>query len=172
MITSTELARQMAVYSYVTKTKKVSSIADMTGLSPLQVTNAVFSGERLNLFTVKRDKRLTIDKIDVLSGQYHSIALVGSNFGEAVENLSEQIIEFISNRNSVHRDVEEGTLLFLARVPDVMFTVALEVVKASKRVHVYQYSDPLDKKSIYTYYTLTENKDNGWYLFDFKKTKK
>ena len=169
MITSDQLARQMAVYSVVSKVKKVSSIADTTGLSPLQVTNAVFAGERLGLFTVKRDKKQTIDKIEVSDEQYADIVLVGSNFGEGVENVVEHIIEFIANRNGVERDVEESTVMFLARVPDAMITVALEVVKNSDRVYTYQYTDPLDKDSTYTYFTLPENKDKKWYRADFKR---
>lgn len=169
MITSEQLARQIAVYSVLSKTKKVSSIAEAIGLSPLQVTNAIFAGEKHGFFTVKRDKRQTIDKIEVSTEQFDDIALIPSNFGEAVENLCGQIVEFVENRNAVERDVEETTVIMLARVPDVMITVALEVVKNSGAVHVYQYTDPLDKDSVYTYLTLPENKDKGWHKKDFKK---
>lgn len=172
MITSEQLARQMAVYSHVTKTKNVGSIAQMVGLSPLQITNAVFAGERLGLFTVKRDKKQTIDKIEVTDEQYNEIALVPSNFGEAVENLVESIYDFVRNRNSVERDVEEGSVMSLARTPDVMWTVAAEIVRNSGIVHVYEYADPLDIKSVYTYFTMPENKDKLWYHHDFKMTKK
>jgi hypothetical protein len=172
MITSEQLARQMAVFSYVTKTKNVGSIAQLVGLSPLQITNAVFAGDRLGLFTVVRDKKKTIDKIEVSDKQYDEIALVPSNFGEAVENLVESIYEFVRNRNSVERDVEEGSVMMLARVPDVMWTVASEIVKSSGVIRTYEYADALDKKSIYTYFTLPENKDKLWYHHDFKKIAK
>lgn len=172
MTTSEQLARQMAVYSYVTKTKSVGSIAEHTGLSPLQVTNAVFAGERLGLFTVKRDKKQTIEKIEVSDEQYGDIALVAPNFGEGVENLVNSAIEFVANRNGVERDVEEGTIAFLARVPDVMLVAALELLKSSEMVYNYQYADSLDKKSIYTFYTLPENKDKLWYAKDFRTTNK
>jgi hypothetical protein len=162
----------MAVYSFISKTKKVSSIADATGLSPLQVTNAVFAGERMNLFTVVRDKKQTIDKIEVSDEQYADIALTSGNFGEGVDNVVGHIYEFIRNRNGVERDVEEGTLVFLARVPDAMITVALEIVKYHGLVHTYQYADSLDKKSVYTYYTLVENKDKLWYHKDFRSVVK
>ena len=172
MITSEQLARQMAVYSVISKTKNVSAIADAVGLSPLQVTNAVFAGEELGLFTVKRDKKQTIDKIEVSDEQYASIALTPSNFGEAVENLYGQIAEFIVNRNGVERDVEETTILMLARVPDVMVTVALELIKSDSLFYTYEHTDPLDKKSVYTYYTKTQFKDKKWSNKDFKKKAK
>ena len=171
MITSEQLARQMAVYSVLSKTKKVSSIADAIGLSPLQITNAVFEGERLDLFKVIRDKKLTIDKIEVSTEQFDAIAMLPSNFGEGVENLAGHIVEFVKNRNSVERDVEETTVMMLARVPDAMFTVALEVVKQSGAVVSYPVVDPLDKESTYAYLTLPENKDKKWYRVDFKTTK-
>jgi len=172
MITSEQLARQMAVFSYVTKTKNVGSIAQSVGLSPLQITNAVFVGERMGLFTVVRDKKKTIDKIEVSDEQYADIALIPANFGEAVENLVASILDFVSNRNSVERDVEEGSVMMLARVPDVVWTVASELVKNSGLVHVYEYADQLDKESVYTYFTLPENKDKLWYHHDFKKIAK
>jgi len=172
MITSEQLARQMAVYSYVTKTKNVTSIAQAVGLTPLQITNAVFAGERLDLFTVKRDKKQVIEKIEVSDRQYAEIALTPYNFGEAVANLVESIYEFVVNRNSVEHDVEEGSVIALSRTPDVMITVALEVLKNSKRVYVYDYGDPLDKESIYTFFTLPENKDKAWCHKDFRTTKK
>lgn len=169
MITSEQLARQIAVYSVLSKVKKVSAIAEAVGLSPLQITNAIFAGERLDLFKVVRDKKKTIDKIEVSPAQYDAIAMIPSNFGESVENIAGHIYEFVANRNSVERDVEETTVIMLARVPDAMITVALEIVKQSGVVHVYQYTDPSDQESTYTYLTLPENKDKKWYKADFKK---
>lgn len=172
MLTSDQLARQIAVYSVIAKTKNVAAIAQNVGLSALQITNAIFAGERLGLFTVKRDKRDVIEKIDVTTEQFDSIALTPGNFGEAVENLVRHMLEFVENRNSLQHDVEEYSLISLARVPDVMSTVAVEVLKASGTVHVYPFADPLDAESVYTYYTLPANKDQKWCRKDFKTTVK
>lgn len=172
MLTSDQLARQMAVYSVISKTKNVAAMAQSIGLSALQITNAVFAGERLGLFTVTRDKKDVIEKIGVTAEQFDAIALVPSNFGEGVENLVGHMLEFVENRNSVEHDVEEYSLISLARVPDVMSTVAVEVLKASGTVFVYSYADPLDKESVYTYYTLPANRDKKWCHKDFKKTTK
>lgn len=171
MITSEQLARQMAVYSVLSKTKNVAALAQAIGLSPLQVTNAVFEGERLDLFTVVRDKKLTIEKIEVSTEQFDAIAMLPSNFGEGVANVAEHIVEFVKNRNSVERDVEETTAMMLARVPDAMFAVALEVAKQSGAIESYPVVDPLDKDSTYNYLTLPGNKDKKWYRVDFKTTK-
>lgn len=87
MIKPLELARQMAVFSYIDGTKNVGSIAQLSGLSGLIVTNAVFAGEKAGLFTVKRDKHKTIEKIEVSDEQFAEIVVTRGNFGEAVDNL-------------------------------------------------------------------------------------
>lgn len=172
MISSAQLARQLAVYSVITKTKNVGSIAQMTGLSGLIVTNAVFEGERLGLFTVKRDKKQTIEKIEVTDEQYADIAMVKGNFGDAVDNLVNEIVAFVRNRNGVERDVEEYSLQLLSRSPEVMFSVAIAVVKELPEIHWYDYADPQDPESVYTFLTLSGNEKNKWYRHNFKTTNK
>lgn len=171
MIKSSQLARQMAVFSYTDGTKNVGSIAQLSGLSALLVTNAIFEGERLGLFTVQRDKHKTIEKINVSDEQFEGIAITKGNFGEAVDNLVDEICAFVRDRNSVERDAELYSLQLLARAPELMFSTAIEIIRRMDDITIYDFADPKDKKSVYTFLTLTENKDKGWYCHRFKSLK-
>lgn len=171
MIKPLELARQMAVFSYIDGTKNVGSIAQLSGLSGLIVTNAVFAGEKAGLFTVKRDKHKTIEKIEVSDEQFAEIVVTRGNFGEAVDNLLDEIVTFVNDRNSVERDAELYSLQLLARAPELMFFVAVEIFKTLEGYTTYDFADPKDKKSVYTFLTRTENVDKKWYAHKFKKLK-
>lgn len=164
MISSTQLARAIAVYSYKTGTKSVNGpegIASSVGLASLMVINAINKGEKEGFFSVKR-KKGGIDSISVSSDQYDGVALVPSSFGEEIFDFCEAILESVTNANSRENDLSRDQILYWSGASPFMFTVTMEILLASGALAQYSIADKNDSKTIYEFLTLPENVDKRW----------
>ena len=164
MISSLQLARVMAVYSYDTGTKKlngVEGIAAKTGVTPLLVINAVNKGEQQGLFTVKRTKG-GIDSISVSSDQFDSIAPIASNFGEELFDYCEAVLEFVQNANSRESDISRDQLDLWSGVSPAAFNTALRILIDGGSLAQYQLGAKNDSKTSYKFLTLPENLGKKW----------
>lgn len=169
--TSLQLARQIAVYSYKNKVKAINGeggLAASVGLPPIFIINALYAGEKAELFTVVR-KKGGIEKINVTDEQYESIAKIASNFGDDVEVIVRHAEELVVNFNSVEEDIVRDQLaLFFGGVPPVVFEAAMECLP-NEGIVTYDITDSLDKKSVYTFLTHADNLEHKWGLKQLKK---
>lgn len=170
MISSTQLARMIVVYSHVSKTKSINGtngIAEALGMSPLMTINALNRGEKLGLFTIKR-KKDGMDSIQFTDEQYDSIVLDPSNFGEDFLDFCEAIIEAVQNANSHENDMSRDQLMLWSGASPFLFTVAAHVLVESGTLAEYSITDSKDKKTSYSFLSLPENASKKWGKKQFK----
>lgn len=172
MITSLELARQLAIYSYNTKTKDVSSIAEAAGFPPIYLITAIYEGGDKGLFTVKQDKKGFLEKIEVSDEQYADLAVGSPIYGEEFNEIAEKAIEAITWVNKEEKDLNKDTLQAWIHVSPFVWENLMVYLIESGRIHTYTITDSKDKKSTYTFLTRIENKDKLWGHKQFKKSKK
>lgn len=173
MITSLELARQLAIYSYNTKTKDVNSIAEAAGFPPIYLITAIYEGGDKGLFTVKQDKKGLLEKIEVSDEQYEDIAISElSIYGEEFKDIAEKAIEAISWVNKEEKDLNKDVLQAWFHVSPFVWENLMVYLLHSGRIHAYTITDSKDKKSTYTFLTLPENKRNLWGHKQFLSSKK
>jgi len=167
MITSLQLARLIAVYSKVTKTKDANSIAGAIGLAPLYIINAYYEGEKSGLFTLKRDKT-GIKSVNVSAEQYDSIALTPSNFGEDFVEISNSIVELMTHLNARKSDLSRDQLMLWSGASPFMMETVLHVAVESEVLAQYEIKDKNDQKSVYKFITLFENREERFGKSQFK----
>ena len=160
-MTSLEIARQMAVYSYVNPKDDINDIAMHAGYAPVAVINALHAGSRENIFTTTRDKD-GFKSISVSTEQYEDIAKTPLNFGEDIAKACDVIEECVENVNRNEGDITRDQMLLWTQLPPVAFEVCVQALVGSGRIATYKLQNPKDKKSVYTFLTLPKNADKLW----------
>lgn len=174
---SLELARLMAVYSYETKIKNCYTIGTDMGATPITAYNAFFKGEQMGLFTVVRNKKGQLDKLEVSDEQYASIANSHDMFGENIASLADTIVEYVSNINTLEKDIELGELNAVitgnpaSPVPPAVMFAALRLA-TERHLTDYTIADSKDKKSSYRFLTLKGNEVHKWGKKQLERNKK
>lgn len=174
MISSTQLARAIAVYSKLSGVNSVNGpegISAAVGMNPLPIINALNKGEKMGFFTLKRTKT-GIDSVHVSPEQYDELALVPSNFGEEFFDFCEAVQELIEGANDRENDISRDQLMLWSGASPFVFEVAMEIVLASGSIVQYEIGDKDDKKSRYQFLTLKENADKRWGSKQFSKKSK
>ena len=158
-----KIANEIILASQILHTNKVSKIAEELGYQPLLIINALYFGDRDGKFTyVKKKDIIKIDP-EVVIG---TLALT-----EGISDTREQIELFIEAQNSLEKDVAIDDLRgFLPSVPELHLKIAVET---STELATYEFADPKDKESVYTFITLKDNIDKkfGTRQFDETNTK-
>lgn len=164
---STELARLIAVYSYNNNVKSINGeggIAAALGLPALAIINALYAGERYDIFSVKR-KKDGFDKIAVSDEQFATIIKNEYSFGTQFIDLYKAIEELIRNVNSREGDLNrDQLLLWTGGVSPAVFDTVLYILVEKGDIVSYDITDSKDKHSTYTFLTLAENAGKKWGL--------
>lgn len=156
-----QIVNEMLLASEELQTNKVSRIAEELGYQPILIMNALFKGERDGKFVYvkKRDiiriaDGIEFDKLQVTDGVAESRAVVE---------------EFIANENGIETDLTIDELrTFIPNLPELHLKLA---VRTSDKLSRYDFADPKDKKSVYTFITLNENVDKKFGAKQFDETK-
>lgn len=166
-----ELALQIAVLAKIHPKFTVSELAAALGWAPLFIVNALEEGRAMELFEVNREKdTLTVIPSHPLNGEQTL-----SPMGVELARLTDEILYKVASANKEEQDVslEQLQWSWLKGLPLAHVELAIEVLVHNKLVEGYQLSDPYDKESVYTFYTLAGgNKDNQWGSKQFKPRSK
>lgn len=157
------IANEIIIASQIKHTNNLSVIASELGYQPMLILNALFQAERDGKLqyikkkdTIKIHEDVEVDALAVTDGLAES---------------REQIEMFVANENGIETDMSfEELRQFLPMLPELHMQIAL---RTSKKLASYQITDPKDKDSVYTFYTLKENEGKRWgeKQFDVKKSK-
>lgn len=155
------IVNEIIIASYLLKTNNVNVIASELGYQPILIINALFKGERDGKFVYIKKKQILNISEDV---QIEALAVTEG----VLENLA-VIEEFIANENSIETDMSMDELrTFIPQCPELHIKIGLFV---SDKLATYEYADPKDKESVYTFITLKENKDKVWGAKQFDPSK-
>lgn len=157
------LANEIVIAGKLMGTNNVSRIAADLGYQPMLLINALFAGEEAGKFVWVRKKDILKVSSDL---EIFDLAIT-----EGIAESREQIEIFITNQNSIEKDIVfEEIQGFLPMLPEMHVRIAL---KTSKLLDSYELTDPADKESTYTFWSLKENVDKRWGTkqFDPKKSK-
>jgi hypothetical protein len=163
---SEQAANILAFYSYYHPKETVSQIALDFKVPAAIIINGLYYGERVGLFTAKKK-----------GPQYQEIIVKAvpddnADFGKDLERVKNNIYEVITNLNSDEEDITDDNLFIWLGVPFVAAKTALQLLVNEGKLVKYRIIDPKDKKSIYHFYTLTENKDKFYGNKQFKKARR
>lgn len=154
-----KIVNEIIIASSVMKTNNLSRIAQEIGHRPVLIFCAMYRAGETGKFTYNK-KRDTI-KID---------ADVEPKALAVTEGLSEliDIIEiYTAYLNSDEKDVTTDELrMTFGGISDTHIDMAL---LKSDRLATYEFADPSDKKSVYTFITLKENIDKKFGVKQFDK---
>ena len=159
---SEQTANILAVYSYYHPKETIDEIALDFKLPAALIINALYWGERNGLFTAKKQgtqfKEITVT------------AMLDDNvdFGKDFERVKSNILETITNLNSDGSDITDDNLFIWLGVPFIIAKVALRLLVNEGKLVKYKITDPKDRKSVYLFYTLAENKDKFYGTKQFK----
>lgn len=165
--TTREIAMQIALMHERYPKDSISKLAERLMYSPVFVINALDEGERIGLFVRRR-------KADKLTGKDLDYStMTGSEFGEENKRIQNEIRRTIASANADEMDVESGTLdLWTRGIRPSEVEIALHLLEKTGEISTYTLTDPKDKKSKYTFYTLSINAGKEWGLKQFKKSTK
>jgi hypothetical protein len=141
--------------------------------SPIFIINALEDGERMELFTRKKNKKgeLTDTIETIVPITYGSLSR--ETFGQDNVRVQEELVKAVASANADQNDIEEGTLMAWCRgLKPCEIEIALHYLVKENLFATYELADPGDKKSVYKFYTLAVNKDHQWGTKQFKKGKK
>lgn len=173
MISSLELARQLAIYSYKTKTKDIGSIAEAAGFPAIYMMNALYEGEDKGLFTIKRTKKDLFEKLEVTDEQYDDIAKgTLSTYGDEFKEIADKALEIISWLNKEEKALNIDIFHAWVGVTPFVWENLMTYLLESGLVYQHKITDSKDSRSTYYFLTLMENKDKSWHLKQFKKSQK
>lgn len=168
-MTNDRIANELLIAREVMHTNNVDRIAEVLRYSPILIINALYEGERSGKLVYHRKQKT----IDVGEGvEVKSLALT-SEFMDAGSgiNISEQIEQLIRNLNSDQTDMSAEELsTWLPGSSDVHVKMLAYV---NPNLATYEFADPKDKESVYTFITLEENKLRRWgeKQFDSKRSR-
>lgn len=147
-----QISNEMMIASQIMHTNNVSEIVSELGYQPLLIVNALFAGEAADKFTYVKKKDIIKIHEDV---EIDALAVT-----DGLADTREQLELFITNQNSLETDMTlEELHMFLPSVPEMHIKMAAHT---STKLATYEYADPKDKESVYTFVTLAENLDKRW----------
>ncbi len=163
---SEQVANILAFYSYYYPKETVDDIALDFKLPAANIINGLYYGEREGFFTAKKN-----------GAQFKEIIVSAvpddnADFGKDLERVKSNIFEIITNINSDEADITDDNLFIWLGVPFIVAKVALQLLVNEGKLVKYFLRDPKDVKSVYHFYTLTENQDKFWGKKQFKTTLK
>lgn len=164
---SEQVANILAFYSYYHPKETVDEIALDFKVPAANIINGLYYGERTGLFTAKKK-----------GPQYQEIIVTvvpddNDDFGKDLERVKGNILEIITNINSDEEDITDDNLYIWLGVPFIIAKVCLQLLINEGKLIKYKIIDPKDKKSVYHFYTLTENREKFYGSKQFiKKPKK
>lgn len=130
---------------------------------PIFIINALDLGKKLGV--LEHDYKSDVLKVlkePVLTFMGTEIARLMNAFEDKVKQL-----------NGKEEDINLGLLQqWCMGVRPTAAELALRRLVLDGVLYEYDLKDPKDTKSVYTFYTLAENKDEQWGLKQFKETKK
>jgi tRNA/tmRNA/rRNA uracil-C5-methylase (TrmA/RlmC/RlmD family) len=157
------IANELLIASRILHTNNVSAIAQEIGYRPMLIITALYKAQETGKFTYNK-------KSDTIT-QGDDIDLANLQVTEGIAELTDLIEQFVGYMNKDEKDMSTDELMMLlGGVPDLHIKI---VAFTSKKLASYEYSDPKDKDSTYTFLTLKENVDKRWGTkqFDAKKSK-
>lgn len=159
-----EIANEILIASRIMHTNVVSTIAQEIGYRPMLIITALYKGTEDGKFTYnkKRDTITQGEGVDVDN------LLVTEAMRELIDMIN-QFMHYQNTKEETDMTIDELAML-IGGIPDLHLKMA---VRLSKKLSTYEIADPKDKKSVYTFITLTENLDKKWgkKQFNAKKTK-
>jgi len=98
---------------------------------------------------------------------------VNTYMGEEIERVMDAILETVERENARKQDISLGLLQsWCVGIRPSACELALRRLVLDEELYEYDLADPRDAKSVYTFYTLVENRDEQWGKKQFKSTKK
>jgi len=157
-----QIANEIIIASVIKGTNKLSVIAEELGYQPMLILNSLYKAE-------EDGKLVYVKKKDIINVS-PDVEIDSLQLTEALEDSMGVLETFISYRNKVERDEAfEDIRAFIPMLPELHLKIAL---KMNKNLASYELADPVDKDSVYTFYTLKENLDKKWgtKAFDVKNS--
>ena len=158
-----QIANEMLIAGRILHTNNVSTIAEELGYRPMLIITALYKAAETGKFTYdKKSDTITIGE---------DIDLNNLQVTEATSELVELVEQFVTYLNTEEKDMTlEELMMLLGGVPILHLKM---VAFVSKKLTSYDFTDPKDKKSVYTFITLNENAEKQWgsKQFDAKKSK-
>lgn len=160
-----EIAMQIAVMHELHPKETISELADRLMYSPIFIINALDEGDKMELFTrVKNTDTL------VATSPIDYSTVMGMEFGTENVRIQNEILRVIGSANNDKMDVEDGTLhLWLRGIRPSEVEIALHILQKMDFVTKYELSNPADKKTKYSFYTLRINEGKKWGAKQFKE---
>jgi hypothetical protein len=157
------IANELMIASTLLHTNNLSRIAEEIGYKPILIINAYYHAADMGKFTydkktdtIKISEDVEIEKLVITEGLH-----------ELMEQL--ELLATYLSREEKDMSIEELQML-LGGTPELHIKIA---ATASPELTTYEFTDPKDKKSTYTFITLKENAEHKWgqKQFDAKKSK-
>lgn len=159
-----QIANELLIASRIMHTNVVSTIASEIGYRPMLIITALYKGTEDGKFAYHK-------KSDTIT-QGEDIDVDNLLVTEAMRELIDMIEQFIYFQNTKEETdmTTDELMMLIGGVPDLHLKMAVHL---SKKLSTYEIADPKDKKSVYTFITLTENVDKKWGTkqFNAKKAK-
>jgi hypothetical protein len=161
-VNSEQTANILAFYSYYHPKETIDEIALDFKIPAAIIINGLYYGEREGLFTATKK-----------GAQYKDIVVAvmpddNADFGKDLERVKGNIYEVITNLNSDEEDITDDNLYIWLGVPFIIAKVALRLLVNEGKLVKYKIIDPKDKKNVYHFYTLSENKDKHYGVKQFR----
>lgn len=163
---SEQVANILAFYSYYHPKETVDDIALDFKLPAGLVVNGLYQGERLGLFTAKKQGAAYKEIV------VRTVPDDNSDFGQDLERIKRNIYEVITNLNSDEEDITDENLFIWMGAPLIVTKTALQLLVNEGNLKKYRATDPKDPKSKYYFYTLPENQDKLYGMKQFRRIKK
>jgi len=154
-----KIANELIIASVIERTNQVQVLAEKIGYQPIVILNALARGEKADKLVYVRKKNIIKINKDVEVG----LLAITEYLGES----RDMIEEFITNQNAREVDISfEELRTFIPMLPELHLKIALYT---SKLLGSYEVADPVDKESVYTFYSLKENVSKRWGEKQFDK---
>ena len=160
---SEQIANILAFYSFYHPKEIIDDIALDFKLPAALIVNGLYYGDQNGLFETKK-KGASYKEIKV-----SAVPDDNSDFGKDLERVKANIYETITNLNSDKEDITEDNLFIWLGVPLIIAKTALQLLVNENKLSRYTMRDPKDVKSVYTFYTLLENKGEFFGKVQFKR---
>lgn len=161
--TTKEIAYQISLLQSLYPEDSISKLAAKLMFSPVLVINALDWGEQAGLFSRVKDEDGKIT--DYITPGDVPAAKDFDRYQLGIENgrIQEEILQSVRLANKDKMDVEEETLKMWCRgIRPTEVEFSLHVLVESGALAKYKLKDPKDKKSEYTFYTLSDNQAHKW----------
>ena len=158
-----QIANELLVASKILGSNNVSHIAQEIGYRPMLIITALYRAGKSGKFTYDKKSDTITPGGDIA---YEQLQLT-----EGMSELVELVEEFITYMNEEEKDMTyDELIMLLGGVPELHIKM---VAFTSNKLTTYDYADPKDKKSVYTFITRKENAEKQWgsKQFNAKKSK-